>query len=290
MKPRLKGRGFLVRYADDAVLLFSREEDARRVMEVLPKRFGKYGLTLHPEKTRLIEFQRPDRRPPRGGSSDRPGTFDLLGFTHYWGLSRKGKWVVKRKTARDRLSRALKRVAQWCRLHRHHPIEEQQQTLAQKLRGHFGYYGITGNFEALKHSAKGRARLAQVARSPLAVGTHDVGPHEETARAQSTPAGTHPAALFHRVANPCPEEPDAGILHVRIRGGRGRATSRGYPSKGQHRPSLLRAGCAWVLFGAFYPRPLTRLRGSATGVPRDARSNSSRDAQNNESERPRHDR
>ena len=151
VKPRLKGRGFLVRYADDAVLLFSREEDARRVMEVLPKRFGKYGLTLHPEKTRLIEFQRPDRRPPRGGSSDRPGTFDLLGFTHYWGLSRKGKWVVKRKTARDRLSRALKRVAQWCRLHRHHPIEEQQQTLAQKLRGHFGYYGITGNFEALKH-------------------------------------------------------------------------------------------------------------------------------------------
>ena len=70
MKPRLKGRGFLVRYADDAVLLFSREEDARRVMEVLPKRFGKYGVTLHPEKTRLIEFQRPDRRRPRGGSSD----------------------------------------------------------------------------------------------------------------------------------------------------------------------------------------------------------------------------
>ena len=144
MKPRLKGRGFLVRYADDAVLLFSREEDARRVMEVLPKRFGKYGLTLHPEKTRLIEFQRPDRRPPRGGSSDRPGTFDLLGFTHYWGLSRKGKWVVKRKTARDRLSRAVKRVAQWCRLHRHHPIEEQQQTLAQKLEGTSGTTGSPG--------------------------------------------------------------------------------------------------------------------------------------------------
>jgi len=81
----------------------------------------------------------------------------------------------------------------------------------------------------------GRARLAQVARSPLAAGTHDVGPHEATAGAQSTPAGTHPAALFPRVANPCPEEPDAGILHVRIRGGRGRATSRGYPSKQQVR-------------------------------------------------------
>src|SRR5882724_6144624 len=102
-------------------------------------------------RTTWSASRHPDRRPPRGGSSDRPRTFDLLGFTHYWGLSRKGKWVVKRKTARDRLSRALKRVAQWCRLHRHHPIEEQQQTLAQKLRGHFGYYGITGNFEALKH-------------------------------------------------------------------------------------------------------------------------------------------
>src|SRR5882724_2547311 len=99
---------------------------------------------------------RPAWRPifwPTTGSSDRPGTFDLLGFTHYWGLSRKGKWVVKRKTARDRLSRALKRVAQWCRLHRHHPIEEQQQTLAQKLRGHFGYYGITGTSKRSNTSA-----------------------------------------------------------------------------------------------------------------------------------------
>jgi group II intron reverse transcriptase/maturase len=150
VKPRLQGQALLIRYADDAVLLFSREEDARRVMEVLPKRFGKYGLTLHPEKTRLIEFQRPDRRQPRGGNGDRPGTFDLLGFTHYWGLSRKGKWVVKRKTARDRFSRALKRVAQWCRLHRHYSIAEQQRTLAQKLRGHFGYFGIIGNSEALR--------------------------------------------------------------------------------------------------------------------------------------------
>ena len=158
VKPRLRGGAFLVRYADDAALVFSREDDARRVMEVLPKRFGKYGLALHPEKTRLVEFRRPDRRPPTdqgGAGGGRPGTFDLLGFTHYWGLSRKGRWVVKRKTAHDRFSRALKRVADWCRQNRHQPVREQRQALARKLLGHFGYYGITGNYEALHRFREG---------------------------------------------------------------------------------------------------------------------------------------
>jgi RNA-directed DNA polymerase len=150
VKPRLQGRAMLVRYADDAVMLFSREDDARRVMEVLPKRFAKYGLTLHPGKTRLVEFRRPDRRPPRDGGDGGPGTFDLLGFTHYWGLSRKGHWVVKQRTARDRFTRAVRKIADWCRLHRHRPVAEQHQALTQKLRGHFGYYGITGNHDALQ--------------------------------------------------------------------------------------------------------------------------------------------
>jgi len=158
VKPRLRSGAFLVRYADDAALVFSREDDARRVMEVLPKRFGKYGLALHPEKTRLVEFRRPDRRPPQdqgGAGGNRPGTFDLLGFTHYWGLSRKGRWVVKRKTARDRFSRALKRVADWCRQNRHQPVREQRQALARKLVGHFGYFGITGNYVALHRFREG---------------------------------------------------------------------------------------------------------------------------------------
>jgi group II intron reverse transcriptase/maturase len=151
VKPRLQGRAFLIRYADDFVLVFSCEDDARRVLEVLPKRFGKYGLTLHPDKTRLVEFCRPDRRPPSGGRDDRgPGTFDLLGFTHYWGLSRRGKWVVKRRTAKGRFGRALRRIAGWCKKYRHLPLGQQQQTLAQKLRGHFGYFGITGNSEAIR--------------------------------------------------------------------------------------------------------------------------------------------
>jgi RNA-directed DNA polymerase len=149
VKPRLKDRAALFRYADDAVMLFSCEADARRVMKVLPKRFGKYGLTLHPEKTKLVEFRRPDQRPSQDGN-DRPGTFDLLGFKHHWGRSRQGKWVVKQRTARARLSRALVRVGQWCRRNRHLPIEEQQRTLVQKLRGHYGYYGITGNYSALQ--------------------------------------------------------------------------------------------------------------------------------------------
>jgi len=151
VKPRLKGRAFLVRYADDFVMGFACAEDARRVLEVLPKRFGKYGLALHPDKTRLVPFCRPSNQTDRGGSrgGKPPGTFDLLGFTHYWARSRRGYWVVKRQTAQGRLSRALKTIAQWCRLNRHQPLEEQHRTLVQKLRGHFAYYGITGNGPAL---------------------------------------------------------------------------------------------------------------------------------------------
>jgi len=146
IKPRLKRRAVLIRYADDAVLGFSQEEDARRVLAVLPKRLGKYGLSLHPEKTRLIDF-RPPRRGGPGGPSQLPRrrTFDLLGFTHYWTKSRRGHWVIKQKTAADRLSRAVKRVGQWCRDHRHLPVTAQQRELAMKVRGHYAYYGITGN-------------------------------------------------------------------------------------------------------------------------------------------------
>lgn len=150
VKPRLRGEVFLCRYADDAVVLFSREQDARRVMDVLPKRFGKYGLTLHPRKTRLVEFHRPPlRRPLAGDREILPGSFDLLGFTHHWARSRNGNWVVKLRTARDRFSRALKKVSTWCRHHRHEPLKEQWQSLVQKLRGHYAYFGITGNCEAL---------------------------------------------------------------------------------------------------------------------------------------------
>ncbi len=143
VKPRLQGRAFLVRFADDAVLAFEQEADARRVLAVLPKRVGKYGLQLHPDKTRLVEF-----RPP-GDDSSGGRSFDLLGFTHYWGRSRKGRWIIKRKTAKARLARAVHRVGQWCRHRRHRPVPEQHAALTRQLMGHYAYYGITGNASAL---------------------------------------------------------------------------------------------------------------------------------------------
>jgi RNA-directed DNA polymerase len=148
VRPRLSGRAVLIRYADDFVIAFSCEADARRVLDVLPKRFGKYGLTLHPEKTRLMPFHRPSSL-DGGKRGARPGTFDLLGFTHYWGRSYRGYMVVKRQTARSRLRRALTRVALWCRTNLHMSIAEQQRSLNLRLRGHYGYYGITGNYRAL---------------------------------------------------------------------------------------------------------------------------------------------
>jgi group II intron reverse transcriptase/maturase len=148
VQPRLQGRAFVVRYADDFVIGFTEDEDARRVMAVLPKRFGKYGLTIHPDKTRLVLFRKPqgDRRPAEGHE---PGTFDFLGFTHFWARSRKGNWILKRKTAASRFTRAIKTITQWCRSHRHDPLPSQHQTLCQKLQGHAAYYGITGNSPAL---------------------------------------------------------------------------------------------------------------------------------------------
>lgn len=147
VQPCLKGRAFLVRYADDFVMGFACEADARRVLDVLPKRFGKYGLTIHPDKTRLVPFGRP---PPASDSAGPSGSFDFLGFTHFWSRSLKGNWVVKRKTADDRLRRAVRRIADWCRLNRHRPMREQCRTLGQKLRGHYQYYGVIGNLRGLQ--------------------------------------------------------------------------------------------------------------------------------------------
>jgi RNA-directed DNA polymerase len=146
VQPRLAGRAYLIRYADDFVIGFTDQRDALRVKDVLPKRFGRYGLQIHPEKTRLVRFNKPD---DRDGPSGQPESFDLLGFTHHWGRSRKGTWVVKRKTSGSRLSRALRAMNEWCRDHRHKPLAEQQQALSQKIRGHCAYYGITGNSSCL---------------------------------------------------------------------------------------------------------------------------------------------
>ena len=148
--PRLRGRAHLVRYADDAVMLFEHEEDARRVMSVLPHRMGKHGLTLHPEKTRLIAFGRPGKGKRAGvDGPDKPGTFDFLGFTHYWGKSLRGNWCMMTRTASDRFRRSLRRIYEWCKGHFHEPLGTQQQALNAKLRGHYGYFGRVGNSSRL---------------------------------------------------------------------------------------------------------------------------------------------
>jgi len=154
VQPRMRGHAALIRFADDLVIVFAREDDARRVLEVLPRRLEKFGLTLHPEKTRLVRFAKPlERQSNNGTRPPGPGSFDFLGFRHYWGRSRKGRWTVKRKTAPNRFTRALRKVSEWIRSHRHERIGEQHKALQAKLRGHFGFYGITGNFEALARYA-----------------------------------------------------------------------------------------------------------------------------------------
>jgi group II intron reverse transcriptase/maturase len=148
VKPRLKGAAYEIRFADDAVLCFQYKEDAEKVMEVLPKRFAKYGLTIHPEKTRLLEFGRyAEENTKRQGK--KPATFDFLGFTHVCARSRRGKFTVHVRTMKKRFRRSLKAIAEWCQENRHLPVGEQQKTLNAKLRGHYQYYGRPTNYQSI---------------------------------------------------------------------------------------------------------------------------------------------
>jgi len=158
VKPRLKGEAYEIRFADDAILCFQHKADAEKVLRVLPKRFEKYGLTLHPEKTRLIEFGRYAARNARR-QGRKPETFNFLGFTHVCARSRKGKFTVHVKTIAKRLRRGLKAVADWCKQHRHDPVTEQQKTLNAKLRGHYQYYGLPTNYRSLRQFYRGVRRI-----------------------------------------------------------------------------------------------------------------------------------
>jgi len=167
VQPRLQGRAYLIRFADDLVIACELEADARRLMEVLPKRFAKHGLTIHPEKTKLIEFGRPRNRPPARATASAPpnassaskpggesgsenGTFDFLGFTHFWTRSRNGYWVIQRRTSRKRIKRTQKGFWHWCRDNRHLSLAEQYAMLCTKLRGFYQYAGIRGNYRAME--------------------------------------------------------------------------------------------------------------------------------------------
>jgi RNA-directed DNA polymerase len=148
VKPRLRGEAHEIRFADDAIICFQYREDAEKVMDVLPKRFAKYGLTLHPEKTRLLEFGRCALgKAKRQGR--KPDIFAFLGFTHICAQSRKGTFTVHVRTMSKRLRRGLNEIAQWCQAYRHEPVDQQQKTLNAKLRGHNQYYGRPTNYRGI---------------------------------------------------------------------------------------------------------------------------------------------
>jgi RNA-directed DNA polymerase len=144
--PRLRGKAKLIRFADDAIFGFERQDDAERVMAVLGKRLAAYGLALHPEKTRLLDFRRPPRSQAEGKG---PAIFDFLGFTWYWRRTRKGRWAVTCKTRRARLTRAIVAIYDWCRNNRHRPVSEQHEALKSRVQGHFNYFGVNGNIGSL---------------------------------------------------------------------------------------------------------------------------------------------
>jgi len=145
-KPRLRGKATLIRYADDFLIAFEHEDDARRVQAVLGKRLGRFGLTLNPDKTRLLPFGRP---PASSSNGKGPATFDFLGFTFYWRRARSGRWGMACKTRSASLRRAMVSVYDWCRRHRHQPVKAQHLALCRRIQGHFNYFGVSGNFRSL---------------------------------------------------------------------------------------------------------------------------------------------
>ena len=156
VKPRLRGNAFGIRYADDGLLCFQFKEDAERVLEVLPKRFAKYGLTLHPEKTRLVKFGRSAYYHAKRAKTK---TATFLGFAHRCATSRTGKFAVHVSTMKKRLRRSLLAIAAWCREHLHAPLDYQQEKLNAKLRGHYQYYGRPTNYRSLEKFAHAVRRI-----------------------------------------------------------------------------------------------------------------------------------
>lgn len=147
-----EGPGVRFPWATRLVMGFERREDAERVMAVLGKRMGRYGLTLHPDKTRLLDFRRPPSEQQDGKG---PSTFDFLGFTLYWRRTRRGRWEMWCKTRSARLRRSIQAVYDWCRRHRHKSVREQHSALVRRVNGHLNYFGVNGNGPALVRFLRG---------------------------------------------------------------------------------------------------------------------------------------
>jgi group II intron reverse transcriptase/maturase len=146
VRGRMRGYARLWRFADDFVLGFERQDDAEDVARAIAAHLAKFDLQLHPDKTRLIDFRRPNSKQKRGKGKS---TFDFLGFTFHWRRTQRGRWVPDPTTRTSRLHRAFKAINDFCRRQRHKPLREQSIGLAQRLRGHYNYFGVQGNFRRL---------------------------------------------------------------------------------------------------------------------------------------------
>ena len=229
VKPRLQGRSELIRYADDFVIVL-RTAERRRARD------GGATEAIRQVRTEAASRQDASRRVQRPESKDdgppsHGGTFDFLGFTHYWGKSRKGHWVVMRKTAKNRLARAIGNVHLWRKSNRHQPVSEQHRALAQKLRGHYSYYGITGNMRSLStFHLRCHADLAQLARQERRQAKSDLDPLRTASAAISAAAATHRAQ--HPSSEPIALK--SRMREIRTSGSVGAPPSnrRGHPSEG----------------------------------------------------------
>jgi RNA-directed DNA polymerase len=153
IKPKLHGKAELIRFADDFVVVCEKREDAEALLEQVAARFESYGLAIHPEKTRIVDFRHPWK------SEHKPQTFDFLGFTHYWGKTLRGGYAVTRQTKGKKFRAALKGIAEWCKEKRHGPMEQQHRELSKKVDGHYTFYGIRGNYRALDYFRREATRL-----------------------------------------------------------------------------------------------------------------------------------
>ncbi|MCP4666467.1 MAG: group II intron reverse transcriptase/maturase [Deltaproteobacteria bacterium] len=160
VKPRMNCRAEMVRFADDAILLFENEFDAKRIYSVIRKRFSQFELELHPEKTQLVHLEKPRTKSGKRGKNDgSKRSVNFLGFALHWGKSRRGTWVIKRKTSKKSLWKSLDKIGEWCRKNRHLKIKAQHEKLSRKLEGHYQYFGVTSNMRALQSFFQGVKRI-----------------------------------------------------------------------------------------------------------------------------------
>lgn len=240
-KPRLKGEGYLVRYADDFVMCFQFESDAQLVLEHLKRRFESYGLQLHPTKTRLLAFGRYAQEKAERLGRRKPETFNFLGFTHVCSRSIHGKFVVRLRTMRQRLARSLKAINVWCKWHMHDRLRDQRAALNLKLAGHYNYYGVPTNYFSLNKFYRVVVRLWKRALGRRTRG-HGLNWEKFNAILLLHPLMRPHSSTSWRCRASIAEEPSAGNPHARVCEGEG-LDYHGEPKRARSRKRPIQPRC-----------------------------------------------